>query len=247
VELHSAYHCSRTTSGEFVNTPSSRLCLTRQFTGQKIHKIGLEAHDSRSQEGAYALHPLRKGELTDQRAASFLWADSLQAALTHYESDYLSEISLIMSVPTESRPKACEVLFEQEGVGQVILQSQELFGLLDKRLWTGLSVHLGGGYSSIVPFYNGCEISHASQRLAIGGEELSGFIIGQIPWADLSHKWGRMDDRTKQRLANTLKMSYTIVPDMNGSPFTLPEVQKKKVPLLGRRDFARADTITDLR
>ena len=88
----------------------------------------------------------------------------LDKAITHYELDSFSDLSIIMTSPKNEREKLCELLFEEFEVKEILLQSQEVFGLLDCRRWTGISVHLGGGYSSVVPYYMGCEIYHASTR-----------------------------------------------------------------------------------
>ena len=101
------------------------------------------------------------GEIRDFKAAQFAWNEIIDSGTSYYDLERYSDLSLLMTASPARRNQICEIMFEEHGLGNLLLQSQEFLALADNQTWTGISVHLGGEYSSVVPFYMGCEIEGA--------------------------------------------------------------------------------------
>jgi len=62
---------------------------------------------------------------------------------------------------TDDREQLSQMMFETFAVRQLMLVAQGALELFEHEWWSGVTVHLGGDTSYIMPVYEGSPIAHA--------------------------------------------------------------------------------------
>ncbi|MFX0094949.1 MAG: actin, cytoplasmic 2, partial [Candidatus Hodarchaeota archaeon] len=106
-----------------------------------------------------------------------IWQYTFQEELRVNPSEHpvlLMESPLIG--PRLNREKMAEIMFETFKVPALFVSNQAFLALYASGRTTGVVVDIGESLTQIVPIYEGFVISHAVQRLDIGGRDITEFL-----------------------------------------------------------------------
>jgi actin-related protein len=91
------------------------------------------------------------------------------------------ESKILISEPIlnakEEREKSAEIMFETFNVPSLYIANQGVLSFYSTGRAIGVDLESGDGVTQIVPIYEGFYISHAVQRIDIGGKDLTDFMM----------------------------------------------------------------------
>ena len=96
---------------------------------------------------------------------------------------------LLTETPLNSKPnreKMTQIMFETFNTPSMYIESSAVLSLYDycreRDHFTGLVIESGDGVSHTVPFYMGCALPHATNRLDLAGCDLTDHLFSLLPY-----------------------------------------------------------------
>ena len=127
------------------------------------------------------LHPIEFGHVTSWENMEKMWHHIFHKELRVAPGFIPHPVFLIenptgVSMVRPNREKKVQMMFENFGVPAMYASQQELVALYATGFTTGITVNSGYQVTRIVPVYEGYPLPHASQRLDIGGIDLTDYM-----------------------------------------------------------------------
>lgn len=79
--------------------------------------------------------------------------------------------------PKKSREMLIEIMFEKFQVSSFYVAMQQVLSLYSTGKTTGVVLNSGYGMTSAVPIFEGFALSHAIQKINLGGKQLTEYLI----------------------------------------------------------------------
>lgn len=123
-------------------------------------------------------YPITEGRVRDWDDFNMLWSYTFdKMGLGADKSDKRLLVTEAALNPRENREKMAQVLFEKQGFGACLFETQALLSLMAEGLSTGLVFDSGDGVSHVIPVVDGFIIRHAIQRLNLAGRHITKYLV----------------------------------------------------------------------
>lgn len=141
--------------------------------------------DAQNMRGALKLsYPIKRGVIQNWDHVEKLISHTLDAGL-HLKNLEGHPVIITETVnnPKANREKMVTVMFETFQVPALYITNQAVLAMYAAGLTTGLVVDSGDGRTEIVPVYEGYSLSHAVNRLELGGADLTEHLMSLLKQA----------------------------------------------------------------
>ena len=123
------------------------------------------------------------------------------------------ESKILISEPIlnakEEREKSAQIMFETFNVPSLYIANQGVLSLYSTGRVIGVDLESGDGVTQIVPIYEGFYISHAVQRIDIGGKDLTDFMMRL-----LTEKGRRFSSSSEIEITENIKEKCCYLPSI---------------------------------
>ena len=124
-------------------------------------------------------YPIDEGTVRNWDDFNKLWNYSFKhkMGLPDDRSDKLLLVTEAALNPRQNRVKMAEYIFERQGFGACMFETQALLSLMAEGLSTGLVFDSGDGVSHVIPVIDGFIPRHAVQRLNLAGRHITKYLV----------------------------------------------------------------------
>ena len=124
--------------------------------------------------------PIQRGQVSDWDKFETLMHYLLYEKMKVVPEEISIMITESPKSPKENKQKLSELLFETFNVQNIHLANSSMLGLFSYGKSSGLVIDSGYNVTSTVPVYEGFPLVYASQRIDLGGEDLSNKLFDVI-------------------------------------------------------------------
>ncbi|XP_075040318.1 actin-11-like [Mixophyes fleayi] len=128
------------------------------------------------QSNIYMKNVMTHGVVTDWEALEMMWHHIFYTELRTSPEHLAIHIADAPLSPTTNREKVAELLFENFEVAAMYISHQSLLSMYSYGRISGLVVGTGHGTSYTAPIYDGYVLPHATYRLDVAGDALTGYL-----------------------------------------------------------------------
>jgi actin beta/gamma 1 len=125
-------------------------------------------------------YPVKRGIITDCDQIAKLWEHTFYHELRMPPEDRPVMLTEPICNPKYMREKMVEILCETFYPQAFYLVDTSKLNLLHKGFTTGVSVEIGGGIASVVPFYEGYSIRPAAETIPLAGQDLTTHLQNEL-------------------------------------------------------------------
>eukprot|EP01105_Mastigella_eilhardi_P007927 TRINITY_DN1963_c0_g1_i4.p1 TRINITY_DN1963_c0_g1~~TRINITY_DN1963_c0_g1_i4.p1 ORF type:complete len:817 (-),score=136.88 TRINITY_DN1963_c0_g1_i4:849-3299(-) len=122
-------------------------------------------------------YPIAHGIISDYNDMEAIWNHTFLNELRVDPKGQPVLVTEPASNPAANRVKLAEIMFEKIGVPGLYICSQALLSLLASGKRTGIVLDAGDGVCHSVPVVEGKPVRHATNRLEMGGRDLTTYLI----------------------------------------------------------------------
>ncbi|MFX1537359.1 MAG: actin, cytoplasmic 2 [Promethearchaeota archaeon] len=122
------------------------------------------------------VYPIEHGVISDWGAMEKIWHYTFYNDLRINPSEHPVLLTEPPLNPTRNREKMEEILFETFNIPALYISNQSVLALYASGRTTGVVVDVGGAVTTIVPIYEGFPITHAIDRIDLGGKEITEYL-----------------------------------------------------------------------
>ena len=160
-------------------------CRLRVGCEIKSEYIGEEAVANKLKEELYLNFPIKDGiVVTANRGGDGLWDDieklwhhAFYNALRVAPEEHPVLLTEPPGNPKAHRERATQIMFETFSVPAIYLKNQAALSLFAYGSTTGIVLDSGGTGSSVAPIYDGDTVVHATERIKVGGHDLTEYMM----------------------------------------------------------------------
>ena len=154
----------------FANADAPRAVFPSSVSVGQHHLAGYQATHP-------MIRPLERGVVTDWEAMEAVWHYAFNNELRVSPKDYSVLVSDQILNPKINREKMTEIMLEKFGVGGLIVSTSSLLSLYANGRDSGVVVESGHGTTSVVSIQESCIIPYAIQRLDVGGQDVTDYLV----------------------------------------------------------------------
>ncbi|XP_038065994.1 actin, cytoplasmic-like isoform X3 [Patiria miniata] len=146
--------------------------------GQKDAYVGEEASSKR---GILNLkYPIEHGIVTNWDDMEKIWHHTFYNELRSAPEEHPVLLTGKVLNPKAKREKTAEIMFEVFNVPALYVEIQSKLALYASGRTTGTVLNADGGVTYAVPIYEGNVLPHSITRLDLGGDDLTGYLLGML-------------------------------------------------------------------
>ena len=122
------------------------------------------------------VYPVEHGMILDWQAMEKIWHFTFYNDLRVNPSEHPILLTEPPLNPRKNREKMAEIMFETFNVPAMYVSMQAVLSLYASGRTTGLVVDSGDGVTHIVPIYEGFALTHAINRVDLGGRDITEYL-----------------------------------------------------------------------
>ena len=122
------------------------------------------------------VYPVEHGMILDWQAMEKIWHFTFYNDLRVNPSEHPILLTEPPLNPRKNREKMAEIMFETFNVPAMYVSMQAVLSLYASGRTTGLVVDSGDGVTHIVPIYEGFALTHAINRIDLGGRDITEYL-----------------------------------------------------------------------
>ena len=149
-----------------------------EIQNEKLLMIGFDAKQKKLNYSSLydIIYPIKNGIVNDWVNQEKIWEHIFYNELRVDPTEHNILISEVPMNPKENREKTAQIMFETFKVSGLYIANQSVLSLYSAGLYTGVSADLGGAVSHFVPVFDGYALQHATNRLYLGGKDLTEYM-----------------------------------------------------------------------
>lgn len=147
-----------------------------RISGQFEWLIGNEAQNKRG-GGLKLKYPIEHGVVTDWDDMEKIWNYTFENELSVDPAEYPILLTEPPFNPKSNTEKMAQIMFETFGTPAMFVANPGVLSLFASGRTTGIAIDSGDGVSLTVPVYEGYAVSHAVNRLNLGGRDLTDLLL----------------------------------------------------------------------
>jgi actin beta/gamma 1 len=122
------------------------------------------------------VYPVEHGMILDWQAMEKIWHFTFYNDLRVNPAEHPILLTEPPLNPRKNREKMAEIMFETFNVPAMYVSMQAVLSLYASGRTTGLVVDSGDGVTHIVPIYEGFALTHAINRVDLGGRDITEYL-----------------------------------------------------------------------
>ncbi|KAJ5075711.1 actin-10-related [Anaeramoeba ignava] len=171
-------------------------------------------------------YPVQNGIITDWDNIEKIWFHSFYNELRVAPEEHPVLLTEPPLNPKLNREKTIQIMFETFDVPALYLANQSVLSLYQSGRKSGIVVHIGDGFSSVVPVYEMFALNHAIIKQNLAGKDLTEYLVNM-----LNEKGNQFFTSREIEMVNDIKeklgyVAYDFDEEMQFSKQSISSVQK---------------------
>jgi len=121
-------------------------------------------------------YPIHRGNVVNWEDMETIWNHTFSKELRIDPKEYNILMTEATASPKPTKEKTAQILFETFGFPAISIVQSSLLPLYAAGRTTGIVLDCGEGFSSTTPVWSGYPLPDASQRIDVGGHDLTAFL-----------------------------------------------------------------------